>query len=361
MATQYGAFVEEATRGTDPASGYFFIPLMDNIQPTVTYDDQPRKEFRGADTAQGDSSVVRRSGQWTYPFKFAYYPGVEIGTLLKHALGFAGTRSVLDTTAYEGIVYSLGDIYDTGNLGTKAIGFVMNADEGGTTKAQYYGGGRITELVIDFQGVDDVIISGNIQGPAEYIGAADQTATAGATFPVAAPFSTDDSLFYIGSGISRTGTGPDFTAIAKGSMPTFKPDNLTITISNGINDKTVMDGALGPNKTYRESQWAVTVAGAIDYEDPAAGFSSADQYKLQFSGPQTTSLLVIMDSGEVAGSTTETYKSIIDIPSVLAVLDSPARQSDGTQPTTNVNLSSLWDATAAYCISFFTTDKASAY
>lgn len=361
MPTQYMALVEEAARGTDPASGYFFTPVMDALQPTVNYDDQPRVEFRGDDTGQGNSTLVRRGGQWTYSFKFAYYPGVEIGTLLKHFAGFAGTRSVLDTSAYEGIVYSLTDIYDTGNLGTKAIGLVMNSDEGGTTKAQYYGGGRITALTIDFQNVDDVIISGTIQGPAEYIGDADQTATAGATFPVAAPFSTDDCLFYVGPGISRTGTAPNFTAIAKGSMATFKPDNLTLTMTNGINDKVVMDGVLGPNKTFREAQWNIEVSAAIDYEDPASGFSSADQFKLQFSGPQTSSLLIIMDSGEVAGDTTETYKSIIDFANASINLDTPARQSDGTQPTTNVNLKSLWSATAGYVLGIFTTDKASAY
>jgi hypothetical protein len=361
MANQYGAFVEEAVRGTDPASGYFFIPLMDALQPDSNYDDQPRSEFRGADTGQGDSSVVRRDGQWVYNFKFAYYPGVEIGTLLKHALGFAGTRSPIDTSAYEGILYSLTDIYDTGPLGTTALGFVMNSDEGGTTKAQYYGGGRITSLVFDFQNVDDVLISGTIQGPAEYIGTADQTATEGASFPVASPFSTDDCLFYIGAGISRTGTLPNFTAIAKGTMDTFKPDNLTLTITNGINDKNVMDGVLGPSKTYREAQWNIEVSAAIDYEDPAANFSSADQFKLQFSGPQTSSLLIIMDSGEVAGDTTTTYSSIIDLANAQIVLDTPNRQSDGTQPTTNVNLTSLWSAVAGYAIGFFTTDKASAY
>jgi hypothetical protein len=33
MAEQYLALVEETTRGTDPASGYLFLPVMTSLQP----------------------------------------------------------------------------------------------------------------------------------------------------------------------------------------------------------------------------------------------------------------------------------------------------------------------------------------
>ena len=362
MATQYLAIVEETTRGTDPTSGYIFLPVMNNIQPTVTYDDQPRKEFRGADTALGDSSVVRRSGQWTMSIECAYYPGAETGLFFKHCLGKVVTRSVVDTTAYEGIMYPLSTLYGTGaELADKAIGIVPNTDEGGTTKSQYYGGGRVKSIVVTGTGTDDVKLTIEVMGPAEYIGTADQTATAGATFPVAAPFSTDDCTLAIGAGISRTGTKPDFTALAVGSMPAYKPDSFTITITNGLDDKAVMDGVLGPNKTYRAAQFAVEVSTPIDYEDPSSGFSSADQFKLTFSGPQTSSLWLKMDSGEVAGSSTTTYSSIFDLANLLIKPDTPARQSDGTQPTLTFAMSSLYSSTTDYPIGIFTTDKASAY
>lgn len=361
MANQYGAFVEEAVRGTDPASGYFFIPLMDALQPDTNYDDQPRPEFRGQDTGQGNVEVVRRDGQWIYPFKFAWYPGVEVGTLLKHFYGHAATRSVVDTSAYEGQVASLTSVYDTGPLGTTALGFVMNSDEGGTTKAQYYGGGRITELVIDFQGTDDITISGTIKGPAEYIGAADQTATAGASFPVAAPFSTDDALMYVGTGASRTGTAPNYTAIGFGTMKTFKPDNLTLTLTSNRDDKKVMDGVLGPNKTFNSGQWATSATGTIDYDDPASGFSAADQFKLQFSGPQEAGLMIVIDSGEVAGDTTTTYSATIDMPNNSIVMATPQRQTDGTQPTSDFTITNLAVTAIGYTAGIFTVDKASAY
>ena len=158
MAIQYLAIVEETTRGTDPGSGYLFLPITGNLQPTVEYDDQPRKEFRGADTALGDvaASLVRRSGQWTMTVECAYYPGAEVGLLLKHTFGGAETRNVVDTSAYTGILFPYANPFGTGaNLANKAIGIEINTDEGGTTKAQYYGGGRINCLLYTSDAADE--------------------------------------------------------------------------------------------------------------------------------------------------------------------------------------------------------------
>lgn len=362
MAEQYLAFVEETVRGTDPGSGYLFLPVMSTLQPTTNFDDQPRKEFKGQDTALGDASVVRRSGQWTMTIECAYYPGAEVGLLLKHALGKSETRVVEDISAFKGILYPLAEPYGIGNeLAQKAIGIIANTDEGGTTKAQYFGGGRIKSANLKGEGTDDVKWIFEIQGAAEHIGPVDQTATAGVTFPVAAPFSTNDCLLYIGAGITRTGTAPVFTDLAPNTMNPFQPDNFDITITNGLNDKNVFDGLLGPNKTFRESQVAVTVTTPIDYEDPASGFSSADQFKLTFDGPQTSSILLVMDNGELAGAAASNYETIVDLANLLVVPETPERSSEGLQPTVNFTFNSLYDATAKYPVAIFTTDQATAY
>ena len=362
MAIQYLAVVEETTRGTDPTSGYIFLPVMNNIQPTVEYDDQPRKEFRGADTALGDSSLVRRSGRWSMSIECAYYPGIETGLFFKHLLGKSQTRVNEDTSAYKGILYPLAEIYGTGaELGDKAIGLVPNMDEGGTTKGQYYGGGRVTAITITGEGTDDVKLTIEIQGPAEYIGAVDQTATAGASFPAAAPFSTDDCLLYIGAGITRTGSAPDYTDLDPNTMDPYRPDSFTITLTSGNDDKVVMDGVLGPNKTFRSAQFSAAVATPIDYEDPSSGFSSADQFKTIFGGPQTTSLLIVMNNGELAGAASSTYETVIDLSNLSFIPETPQRQSDGTQPTVNFAFNSLYSDTTEYPVGILTTDKASAY
>jgi len=144
-------------------------------------------------------------------------------------------------------------------------------------------------------------------------------------------------------------------------MAAYKPDSFTVTITNGLDDKTVMDGVLGPNKTYRAAQFTTEASTPIDYEDPSSGFSSADQFKLFFSGPQTSSLFIKMDSGEVAGSSTTTYSTILDLANVLINPDTPQRQSAGTQPTLTFTMTSLYSDTTEYPIGVFTTDKASAY
>lgn len=362
MGVQYLALVEETTRGTDPGSGYLFLPVMNSIQPSVDYSDESRNEFRGADTALGNVSVVRRSGQWTMTIECAYYPGAETGLLIKHALGKAATRTVVDTSAYKGILYPLAQPYGLGNeLAEKAIGIVANTDEGGTTKAQYYGGGRIKSMTVVGEGTDDVKLTFEIQGPAEYIGAADQTATAGVAFPAAAPFATDDCLLYIGTGITRTGTGPDFTDIVPNTMDPFRPDSFNITITNGLNDKVIQNGVQGPSKTFRESKFAVEIVAPVDYEDPSSGFSSADQYKLTFSGPQTSSILLVMDNGELAGAAAENYESVFDFANLLVVPETPERSSEGIQPTVNFTFNSLYDPTAKYPVGVLTTDKATTY
>ena len=115
MATQYLALVEETTRGTDPTSGYLFLPVTGSLDVKFEPTDEPRKEFRGADTALGDSTVVRRQSMWTYTLECAWYPdSAAIGLLFKHVLGKVDTRSVLETTAYKGIMYPLATLYGVG-------------------------------------------------------------------------------------------------------------------------------------------------------------------------------------------------------------------------------------------------------
>ena len=361
MANQYIALFEHTVRDTITGSeAKMFLPVMDNLQPTFEPDDQPRKEFRGQDSALGDISEVRRSSQWTYSLKCAAYPIDAVGFLLKHLLGKSVTRSAVDVSAYEGIIYPLADPYSAGELVDKAIGLVINTDEEGTTKSRTFYGGRIKSLNLHIEGTDDVILTFEIQGPGDFIGA-EGALLAGASFTSVSPFVSSDALLYIGTGISRTGSAPDFTAIAKGTMDAFKPDSIDVTITNGLGDKTVLDGVQGPSWTTREAQFMVEVAAPIDYSDPSSGFSSADEYKLIFDGPVTNSMLVVLDNGEAAGDTTTNYSWVIDLAALLVKPGTPSRNTDGITPTIEFSYNSKYDETAEYPIAFFTTDKESAY
>lgn len=363
MADQFIALCEETTRGTMPGSpSWLYLPITGKLQPSFAPKDESRKEFRGADTALGDSTVLRRESQWTWTLECNWYPGPEVGLLLKHLLGKAGSRSTVDTSGKRGILYPLAMPYGTGyELEDKAIGFAVHTDEAGTSKYQYWGGGRVKSCTITLAGTDDVKLSFEIVGAGEWIGAPDQTALGGVSFPTVSPFVTSDALFCIGSGVSRTGTAPDFTAIGAGTMDPFRPDDVTITITNGLDDKVVINGIKGPSLTSRMNQFTVEVATTIDYADPGSGFSSADEFKSLFSGTRTNSLLMVLDNGELAGAATATYQAVLDFPLFLLNADTPERNTEGKTPSTKLTYRSLYSATTEYPFALMTTDKAASY
>lgn len=363
MAEQFLTLVEETTRGTDPGSGYLYLPVTGALQPTFNAKDEPRQEFRGNDSALGalSASIVRRESQWTHTIECPYYPGAETGLLFKHLLGKAGTRNTVDTSGKKGILYPLSQPFGTGReLANKAIGLWITYDKEGVAKKRYFGGGRIKSCTIKIEGTDDVKLSFEVQGPGEYIGA-EAAGDLTPTFPTATPFVSADCLAYIGAGITRTGTAPDFTALAPNTMAAFAPDSWTITITGGLDDKIVMNGVLGPSKTIRAGQFGVEVACPTDLSDPTSGFSSADEYDAIFSGASTNSLLIVLQSAELAGDTNTYYNATIDLPALLRKHETPARNSEGQQPTVNLNFQSLYSTTTDYPLALLTTDKAAAY
>lgn len=361
MADQYLAFYEETTRGVVPTPTYLFLPVSGDLTPDFDADDKPRVEFRGQDTGLGDITVIRREVKWTYTLKTAWYPGKEIGLLLKHLFGNAGARSVIDTTAYRGLCNPILMPYGTGmNLGDKAIAIVPNTDEAGTTRSQVYGGGRVTSCKITASGTDDVMLEFTLQGA--WIGAADQTAVGGVSFPAANPFNSSDYKAYIGGTPVRTGTAPNYTNITVGTAVQFMPDSLSITITNGLDDKIVGNGVPGPTKTFRKEKFKVDIDTPIDYEDPASGFSSADEFKKLFTGPSTNNLLVLFDNGDLAGSATEKYTALLDLPYMMQKNPKkPGRNSEGKTADLKMGFTSLYSTTAKYAGALFTVDKATAY
>jgi len=364
MAIQYLGIVEEAARGTDPTTGYLFLPVMGKLQPSFTPTDESRKEFRGADTALGDTTVVRRESLWTYDLECAWYPAdPAIGLLFKHLLGKSGTRNTVDTSAKRGILYPVVNGYAAGadqeDLG---IGIIPNTDEAGTTKSQYFGGGRVTKCVIKLEGTADAKLTFTLQGPGEYVGAVDQTELDSTpSFTAVAPLVSCDALCYVGGSPTRTGTPPDYTVLAANDAAAWRPDSMEITITNGLADKVVMNGVRGPSWTTRESQFMVEVTAPTDYDDPASGFSSADEFKTLFTDVRTNNILVVINSPTLAGDATAYYGAVIDLPTVMVSAETPERNTEGKTPSVQFKFKSLYNATTLYPIALLTTDKNAAY
>lgn len=363
MPNQFLAIYEETTRGTAPGSPvYQFLPIISGLTPEINFDDKPREEFRGVDNALGDATVIRREQSWSYKLKCYWYPGKETGLLFKHLMGFAATRSVVETSGYKGILYPVAMPYGAGNtLVDKAIAIIPNTDEQGTTKCQVFGGGRVTECKITASGSDDIILEFSLAGA--WIGTIDQTAISGVSFPAANPYNSTEYKAYIGGTPTRTGTAPNYTALAVGTAVQFYPDSLDLTITNGLKDKIAHgSGVMGPTKTYRDASFNWSLDVPLDYEDPSSGFSSADEYKKLFTGPSTNNLMLVFDNGDLAGATTEKYTSIIDLP--LGKLKNPGsveRNPNGKMPNLKLGFDRLLSSTTQYPIALLNVDKATAY
>jgi hypothetical protein len=364
MGIQAIGVVEETVRGTDPDTGYLWFPTMGSLLPTFTASDEARTEFRGQDTAEGstEASLVRRESQTTYSLESAYYPGAATGLMFKHTLGHAGTRSLEDTSAYKGPLSFSAQPYGTGNeQGDSGIGIMVLSDRNGTTYKQYFGGLRPFDYTISGEGTDDIKLIFNMKSPGEFIGTEVINDLTPSYTTLTQPYTSQDVQCYIGSGVSLTGTSPDYSDISPGSMVSFCPDSFSITVTSGRDDKTAMCGIQGPSKTFLSGSFNANVALPIDFEDPSSGFSSRDEFDKQYTGISSNALMFVMNNELLAGAATSTYESTHFFPAMLFNPDTPNIPSDGTQSTVSLNYSSLVDDTTEKAFLLQNVDKESAY
>ena len=358
MASQYLALVEETTRGTTPVGPNMFLPILGDLTPEFDATDKPRVEYRGQDTSMGSTTVYRTEVKWAYKLKCYWYPGKETALLFKHLLGNPGARTVVDTSAYKGLILPATMPYGSGMpLGNSAISIIAHTDEQGTTKSQTFGGGRVTDCKITCKGTDDIELEFTLEGA--WVGPADQAAIGGVSFPAANPFNSSQYKAYIGGSPARTGTAPNYTSIAAGTAVQFMPDSLDITITNGLKDKVVGNGVRGPSKSSRTASFKIAVNCPIDYEDPASGFSSAAEFKRLFTGPATNNLFVLFDNGGLAGAATQTYQAAIDLPVMMQKNAKKAdRNPDGKTAGLKLSYESLNSTTTGYPLALQLTDQA---
>jgi len=363
MANQWIEVFEHSARDTIAGSETSYpLPVMGNLKPKFEPTDEGRKEFYGADTGQGNASVTRKEELWNYSLECAAYPVAALGLLLLHALGKAVSRSVVDTTAYEGLLYALNMPFgSTGvNLEDKALGLKVYYDDGeGDTYTRTYYGGRVSQVEITGEGSDDVKYSFTLSGPGECITSA--VDGSGATVPdpddLPAPFTFRDCSFYIGAGITRTGTAPDFTDIDANTMDSFQPDSFSLSINLGREDKRKGTDLV----TEKTAQMQVTCSFPLDIRDPSSGFSSRDELDAIISAVRESSVLITMDNGELAGSASQNYEQRIDLPLLFWKAPEEEFSTEGTQPKTTLEGEHLYDADIGYAVGIFVVDDNDAY
>lgn len=342
----YLAVGEEATRGTAESSTVGFVPLMTATMPTNEPDDIKRKEFRGEDTVRGDVTVIRMSEKWSGSFEMPFFTeggtvaGI-VGTIFKHFFGDVTTAENASTGQFLHMMYPNTDPFLTAQLGTKALTMNMNLNEGVTVKNWPYIGGRVTALTFAQEAGQHLVVTADMIGQKR-----DASATAIASPTYAAENLRADynnMTLYTGT-ITRTGTGPDFTDFSFGSATTIKPDSITVKIENGMEDVLRLGGLIYPDKT-RMGIYKVTIEFTLDWEDPASGFSSADDLNLWYGSSSSTNFFIHWDTGTQAG-TGDNHSLYLDIPIAQRVGGDPEYDLE-KDPMITLNYEGLYDATTA--------------
>ena len=310
----YMALGEEAARGTGEVTTVGFIPMLASGIPTPEFDDRPRKEFRGEDTVHGDNTVLRMAQKWAVSCEIPFFTEAGttagmMGTLLKHFFGAATSVQNAATGQYSHTMYPKTDPFATANLGTKALTYSLNINEGATMRNWPWLGARVTALTFDQEAGEHLKLTAELMGQKRDT----TTAELGSEVFAAENLRCDYNNLTVYTGtITRTGTPPDYTTFAFGSATAFKPDSVSIKIENAMEDVLRLGGVDYPDKT-RMGMFSVTVEMTIDWEDPAAGFSSADDFTAWIAASSSKNLFFHWGTGTAAGRG-DNHSLYIDIP-----------------------------------------------
>jgi hypothetical protein len=231
----------------------------------------------------------------------------------------------------------------------------VNLGEGTTMKNWPYLGGRVKSLAFDFEP------SLPVKMTIETMGQKRDTVTAELGSPVfpAENLRCDynNLTLYYGAGITRTGSAPDFTDLDPNTMVAVKPDKVTLKIESGAEDKMRLSGVDYPDRT-QFGQFTATLEITIDWEDPASGFNSVDEYNAFVAGIGSETFLLVCDTGTQAG-TGDNHALIIDLPIANRTGGKPEfdREKD---PISTLTYEMLYSSTTEYLAGIMVKNTASA-
>ena len=342
----YLAVGEEANRGTKEATTVGFIPLADAPKFKFEPEEKARKEFRGEDSLLGLTVIRRVSQRWSSGLKIPVYSEAGttkgmMGTLLKHLCGKAVSSQNAATGQYLHMMYGVANPDDAANLGAKALTLNHNLNQGAVMKNWPWVGGRNKSIELDQQPGEQLMVS------LDSFGQFRDAATSELGTPVfpAENLRFDFSGFKLYTGtITRTGTGPNFTQYAFGSAVQIKPDSFKCKIAKASEDKLRLAGVKYPDKT-RMGQFEISCEFVLDWEDPAAGFSSSDEIEAWLAGPnpREINLFALWDSGTQAG-TGDNHSLNLDMPRMVLDGDLPDFSLD-KDPMVTLKFKGLFDVT----------------
>ncbi|MBI5885367.1 MAG: hypothetical protein HZB85_02150 [Deltaproteobacteria bacterium] len=340
----YLALGEEASRGVKESATVGFIPLLSPGIPKFEFDDRHIKEFRGQDSAKGDTTVRRMGRKWSGSIEMPFFTEAggawkgAIGCLMKHFFGRAVTAQNGTTGQYSHLLYPVADPFSASNLGSKAVTLNLNINEGALMRNWPFVGGRIKGLTFTQETGQHLKLGVDMMGQRRD----DALAETGSPVYAAENLRCDYNNLKVYTGtITRTGTGPDFTQLSFGSAAQIKPDKISVKFGNGMDDAVRLSGVDYPDRT-RMGQFSVSVEMTIDWEDPSSGFSSVDDFNAWLAGASSTNFCLVWDTGTQAG-TGENHALIIDVPSTVRKGGEPSYSLE-KDPMITLKYEGLYDA-----------------
>lgn len=340
----YLAVGEEATRSTAESTTVGFVPVMSPSIPTYEPEDRPRAEFRGEASNLGDTNITRYSTKWSTSIDMPFFTEAGtvsgmVGTILKHFFGDVTSAQNAATGQYYHMMYPVTDMFATGALGTKGLTLNMNINEGATVKNWPFKGGRVRSLSFDQEAGQNLKVTAELFGTDR-----DASGTAIATPTFAAEnlrCDYNNLTVYTGT-ITRTGTAPNYTAFTFGSATQIKPDKISVKLENGTEDVLRLAGLTYADKT-RMGKFKATFEITLDWEDPASGFSSADDFNSWVTAAGSTNFFLYWNTGTQAG-TGDTHSLYIDLPICQRMGGSPEYSLD-KDPLITLKYEALMDTT----------------
>ena len=159
--------------------------------------------------------------------------------------------------------------------------------------------------------------------------------------------------------ITRTGTAPDFTQFAFGSATQVYPQKVVLKLEDGKTDVMTMSGVNYANKTRLDAIIKATLEMQFDWEDPASGFSSIDEFNAWVAAFSQTNFCLVWDSGTQAG-TGDNHMLIVDLPAMKRSGGDPDFQLD-KDPAISLSYEGMMDAaTCKYLVGLLLKNTAMA-
>ncbi|HHL40894.1 MAG TPA: hypothetical protein ENJ37_10345 [Deltaproteobacteria bacterium] len=355
----YLAVGEEAARGVKESTTVGFIPVLTPPIPDMEFEERRREEYRGEAAALGERAVSRMSRKWSGSIETPFFTEAGstkgmVGTILKHFFGKASSGQNGTTGQYHHMFYPVHNPFDASNLGAKALTLNVNINEGTAMKNWPFVGGRVSALTFEQE------VGAPLKLTAELFGQYRDTVTAEIGSPVFAAENLrcdyNNLKVYTGT-ITRGGTAPDYTDFSMASATRLKPDKVTVKVENGMEDALRLSGLDYPDRT-RLGRFKVSLELTIDWEDPASGFSSADEFNNWVASTGETNFLLDWDTGTQAG-TGHNHHLYIDVPRVVRTGGKPDYNLD-KDPMITLSYEGLYNETTKYLVGVLLKNTAAA-